>query len=90
VTAQGDPERDPERDPEPESRPKDGQATRLRRLVQIGGAAVALWFIANGLKGMWPDVGVLGRVLIAVAAVLVVAFVVLGGAYVMRRDRRDQ
>jgi hypothetical protein len=77
VTAQGEPE------------PDDARAVRLRRLLWIAVTAVALWFIADGLRGMWSGADVLARVLIGVVAVVVVAFVVLGVAYVLRRDRED-
>jgi membrane protein implicated in regulation of membrane protease activity len=51
-------------------------------------AAVALYFIADGLLGMWPDASTTARVVIVVA-VLVVAFVVVGLVYLARRGRQD-
>ena len=60
-----------------------------RRLIWAGGTVVALWFIADGLSGLWPDAGLLVRVLIAAAAVAVVLVVVLGVRTVLRRDGRD-
>lgn len=67
----------------------DAQATRLRWLARGAVLAVALWFIADGLRGMWSGAGVLAQVLIVVvAAVLVLAFVVVGLVHVVRRGRR--
>jgi hypothetical protein len=72
----------PEAPEEPEP-----QAVRTRRLIWAGGTVVALWFIADGLSGLWPGAGALTRVLIAVGAVVVVLAVVLGVLAVVRRDR---
>jgi hypothetical protein len=60
--------------PQDESQSAESQATRLRWLARGAVVAVALWFIADGLRGMWSGAGVLAQVLIVVAAVLVVAF----------------
>ena len=65
----------------------DAQATRLRWLARGAVLAVALWFIADGLRGLWSGAGVLAQVLIVVAAVLVLAFVVVGLVHVVRRGR---
>jgi hypothetical protein len=70
-------------------RPSDAQVTRLRWLARGAVVAVALWFIADGLRGMWSGAGVLAQVLIVVAAVLVVAFVLVGVLYLARRGRPD-
>ena len=72
-----------------ESAGPDPQGAGGRRLIWAGGTLVALWFIADGLRGLWPDAGLLARVLIAAAAVAVLLVVVLGVLAVMRRDRRD-
>jgi hypothetical protein len=77
VTAQGEPE------------PDDARVVRIRRLVWAGGTLVGLWFIADGLRGLWSGADLLARVLIAVLAVVVVAIVVLGAVHVLRRDRAD-
>ena len=66
----------------------DPQAVRIRRLIWAGGTVVALWFIADGLSGLWPGAGAGARVLIAVGAVVVVLAVVVGVATVVKRDRR--
>ena len=67
----------------------DQQATGARRLIWAGGTVVALWFIVDGLSGLWPGAGALARLLIAVAVVVVVLAVVLGTVSVLRRDRAD-
>jgi hypothetical protein len=77
VSSSGGPE-------QPESREARG-----RRLIWAGGTVVALWFIADGLSGLWPEAGALARVLIAAAAVVVLLVVVLGVVFVVRRDRED-
>jgi hypothetical protein len=69
--------------------PPEPQGARARRLIWAGGTVVALWFIADGLSGLWPGAGGLARVLIAVAVVVVVVGVVLGVVSVVRRDRQD-
>jgi hypothetical protein len=75
VSAQGDPGS------------TDARSVRLRRLGRAAVVAVALWFIADGLRGMWSSAGVVAQGLIVVAAVLGVAFVVVGLAYLARRGR---
>lgn len=65
----------------------DPQAVRLRWLGRGAVVAIALWFIADGLRGLWPGAGTVARVLIVVAAVLVVGFVAVGAAYLARRGR---
>jgi len=65
------------------------RAVRTRRLIWAGGTVVALWFIADGLSGLWPAAGALARLLIAAGVVVVVLAVVLGTVSVLRRDRED-
>ena len=77
MTAQGEPE------------PDDARVVRIRRLVWAAGTLVGLWFIADGLSGLWSGAGVIARVVIALAAAVLVVLVVLGVAYVLRRDRTD-
>ena len=67
--------------------PDDPRAVRLRRLAWVAVTVIGLWFVADGLSGLWSGAGTTARVLIIGAAVLVAAFVVLGVAHVMRRDR---
>ena len=68
----------------------DPQATGARRLIWAGGTVVALWFIADGLNGIWPGAGPVARVLIAVGCVVVVLGVVLGIMTVVRRGRQAE
>ena len=70
-----------------EPRPADPQAVRLRWLARAVVFAIGLWFIFDGLSGMWPGAGGVARVLIVVGAVLGVAFAVLGLMYLARRGR---
>ena len=67
--------------------PADAQSGRLRWLGRGVVLAVGLWFIADGLSGMWPGAGTLARVMIVVAVVLGVAFAVVGLLYLARRGR---
>ena len=75
MTAQGKPE------------PGGPQSDRLRWLGRGVVVAIGLWFIADGLSGMWPGAGTVARVMIVVAVVLGVAFAVLGLRYLARRGR---
>ena len=61
--------------------------TRLRWLGRAAVVAVALWFIADGLSGVWSGGDTLARVLIVVAVVLGVAFAGFGILYLARRGR---
>jgi hypothetical protein len=70
-----------------DSGPGDPRADRLRWLVRGVVLAVGLWFIADGLSGLWPGAGTVARVMIVVAAVLGVAVAVVGGLYLARRGR---
>jgi hypothetical protein len=72
--------------PEEPERP-DPQATGARRLIWAGGTVVALWFIADGVSGIWPGAGAVARVVIAAAVVLVLLAVGLGVLTVVKRDR---
>ena len=67
--------------------PADPQSDRLRWLARGVVVAVALWFIADGLSGMWPGAGTVARVMIVAAVVLGVAFAVVGLLYLARRGR---
>ena len=67
--------------------PGDAQSDRLRWLGRGVVVAIALWFIADGLSGMWPGAGTVARVMIVVAVVLGVAFAVVGVLYLARRGR---
>lgn len=74
--------------PEEPERP-DPQTTGAMRLIWAGGTVVALWFIADGVSGIWPGVGTVGRVLIAAGVVLVLLAVGFGVLTVVKRDRQD-
>ncbi|MGZ9101230.1 MAG: hypothetical protein ACXW3O_16135, partial [Brevundimonas sp.] len=67
--------------------PVDPQASRLRWLGRGVVLAIGLWFIADGLSGMWSGGDTAARVMIVVAVVLGVAFAVLGVRYLARRGR---
>jgi hypothetical protein len=67
--------------------PGDARSVRLRWIARAVVVAIGLWFIAAGLRGMWPELGTVAQVLIVVAVVLVVAFAVLGLRYLARRRR---
>jgi hypothetical protein len=65
----------------------DARSVRLRWVARVVVAAIGLWFVADGLRGLWPGAGVVAQVLIVVAAVLGLVFVGLGVAYLARRGR---
>jgi hypothetical protein len=73
--------------PPSDTGPGDPRADRLRWLVRGVVLAIGLWFIADGLSGLWPGAGTVARVMIVVAAVLGVAVAVVGGLYLARRGR---
>ena len=75
----------PDQHPDPE--PGDARADRLRWLARGVVLAVGLWFVADGLSGLWPGAGVVARVMIVVGVVLGLAFAVLGLLYLARRGR---
>jgi hypothetical protein len=49
--------------------------------------AVGLWFIVDGLRGVWPAAGVVARGLLVAAVLLGVALLALGLFHLTRRDR---
>jgi hypothetical protein len=69
--------------------PGPDRPTQIRWLIRAGVAAVALFLIADGLLGIWPDAGTTTRVVIVVAAVLALVAAVVGGLHLVRRDRSD-
>ncbi|HLM03648.1 MAG TPA: hypothetical protein VK402_00515 [Blastococcus sp.] len=75
-------------DPAPGDSSADAHATRLRWIGRGVVAAIALWFIADGLRGLWPGAGTVAQVLIVVGALLVLAFGVVGALYLARRGRQ--
>ncbi|WP_324276010.1 hypothetical protein [Blastococcus brunescens] len=72
MSAQGEPE------------PDDQRAVRFRWIARGVVAAIGLYFLADGLSGMWSDVGPLAQVLIVGAVVLGIAVVAL---VLLRLDR---
>jgi hypothetical protein len=70
-----------------ESGPADARAGRLRWLGRAVVLAIGLWFIFDGLSGLWPGAGAVARVMIVVAVALGVAFAVVGILYLARRGR---
>ena len=72
---------------DPPSEPVDPRADRLRWLARAVVFAIGLWFVADGLSGIWPAAGTVARVVIVVGVVLGVAFVVLGLLHLARRGR---
>ena len=72
---------------EPDPAPRDARADRLRWLARGVVLAIGLWFVADGLSGMWPGAGTAARVMIVVAVVLGVTLAVLGILYLARRGR---
>ena len=68
----------------PEPGERSGQ---IRWLIRAGVTAVALYLIADGLIGIWPDAGSTARVVIVVAVVLGLVAAGVGALYVARRDR---
>ena len=74
MSAQGEPE-------------PDARAVRLRWLARGVVLAIGLWFVADGLRGMWPGAGPVARVLIVVAVVLGVALAAGGLLHLARRGR---
>jgi hypothetical protein len=71
----------------PDPDPRDARADRLRWLARGVVLAIGLWFVADGLSGMWPGAGIAARAMIVVAVVLGVAFAVVGLLYLARRGR---
>jgi hypothetical protein len=73
--------------PPSDTGPGDPRTDRLRWLARGVVLAIALWFIADGLSGIWPGAGTVARVIIVLGVVLGVAFAVLGLLYLARRGR---
>jgi hypothetical protein len=74
------------------SSPEGEQPTRSVQLRWLGRGvvvAIGLWFVADGLRGMWAGAGAVAQALIVVAVVLGVAFAVVGVRYLARRGRED-
>jgi len=70
VSAQGDPE------------PDDARSVQLRWLGRGAVAAIGLWFLFDGLRGVWSGA-------VAALVVLGVALAGVGILFVIRRGRPD-
>jgi len=68
--------------PSPEQRP--GQ---VRWLIRAGVAAIALYLIADGLIGIWPDASSTTRVVIVVAVVVGLVAMGVGVLMLVRNER---
>lgn len=73
--------------PPSDTGPGDPRADRLRWLARGVVLAIGLWFVADGLSGIWPGAGTVARVMIVLGVVLGVAFAVLGLLHLARRGR---
>ena len=60
---------------------------QIRGVIQAGVAVVAVYFIADGLIGIWPDATTTTRVVIVVAVVLGLVVAAVGALVLVRRDR---
>ena len=69
-------------DREPGQRPGN-----VRGLIQAGVAVVALYFIGDGIVGIWPDASSATRVVIVVAVALGLVAAGVGALLLVRRDR---
>jgi hypothetical protein len=63
------------------------QATRLRWLIRAGVAVIALYLIADGLIGIWPDAGSTTRLVIVVAVVVGLVAMAVGVLKLIRSER---
>ena len=68
-----------------EPAPDESRAVRLRWIARAVVAAIGLWFLADGLRGMWSEADAVGQVLIVGAVLLVLGVAVL---VLLRLDRR--
>ena len=68
--------------PEPDERPG-----HIRWLIRAGVAAVALYLIADGLIGIWPDADSTTRIVIVVAVAVGLVAMGVGVLMLVRRER---
>jgi hypothetical protein len=64
------------------------QADTRRWLARLVVVAIGLWFIVDGLHGVWPAAGVVARGLLVAAVLLGVALLVLTLRHLVRRGSR--
>jgi len=62
-----------------EPAPHDARADRLRWIARGAAASIGLWFLADGVHGVWGGAG------LAVLAGVVVALLAVGGLLALRR-----
>jgi hypothetical protein len=79
----------PEDETGPPSADPRAQRDTRRWLLRLGVVAIGLWFVVDGLRGVWPAAGVVARVLLVAAVVLGVALLVLSLVHLTRRDGAD-
>ncbi len=65
----------------------ESRAQTRRWLLRLAVVTIGLWFIVDGLRGIWPAAGVVARVLLVAAVLLGVALLVLSLRHLARRDR---
>ena len=73
----------------PASADRRAQADTRRWVLRLAVVAIGLWFVVDGLRGIWPAAGVVARVLLVAAVVLGVALLVLSLVHLTRRDGAD-
>jgi hypothetical protein len=73
--------------PQEESPGAASQATRLRWLIRAGVAAIAVYLIADGLVGIWPEASSTTRVVIVVAVVVGLILAGVGVLMLVRNER---
>jgi hypothetical protein len=64
-----------------EPAPDASRADRFRWIARAVAAAIGLWFLADGVQGVWGGTG------LVVLAVVVVALLAAGALYLARRER---
>lgn len=62
-----------------EPAPEDARTVRFRWIARGVAAAIGLWFLADGIEGVWGSTG------LVVLAAVVVALVAVGAVYAARR-----
>lgn len=60
--------------------PDDERAVRLRWIGRAVVAAIGLWFLADGVQGVWGGAGLI------VLAVVVAALLAVGALFLSRRE----
>jgi hypothetical protein len=64
-----------------EPAPDASRADRFRWIARAVAAAIGLWFLADGVQGVWGTTG------LVVLAVVVVALLAVGALFLARRER---